>query len=423
HEFEDFLDWLHDESPVLDPNTVAAMQEGTDLLIQITEHPTQSFADKKEALEEKFNKILASATAESEPAATQPVEEPLPSRSEKASSSPSGNVASKATDSPDPVQHQGGRKKVATLRVDVEKVDQVVGLSGDMAINLSSFESSMSAMTGTLNELGMILQRLKNINYSLEAGYELASIPHLGSIADSSSGDIAEDFDPLEMDRYSELNILIRSLSEAVGDLDSIMDQSSLENIAWQKTVERQTRVLKEIQNKMIGIRMTPLATLSGRMQRTVREAARTTGHPARLVIKGESIMMDTRIWDIMADPFMHILRNAVSHGGGSKQLTIQLNAERKGGQFTLRIIDDGKGLDYAAIRNKGMKLYPHEKIEEMSKEQLAELIFRHGFSSAGSITSIAGRGVGMDVVRDAVEQLTGSIQFPQSKAAELISS
>lgn len=184
----------------------------------------------------------------------------------------------------------------------------------------------------------MILQRLKNINSSLEAGYELASIPHLGSRDELQHSGIAEDFDPLEMDRYSELNILIRSLSEAVSDLDSIMAQNALDNVIWQKTVERQGMVLKELQNRMMGVRMTPLSTLSSRMHRTVREAERTTGHPARLTIEGESIMMDTRVWDVMADPLMHILRNAVAHGGSLSEkanwnsLSVTIRAIRKGG-------------------------------------------------------------------------------------------
>jgi len=264
----------------------------------------------------------------------------------------------------------------------------------------------------------MILQRLKNINSSLEAGYELASIPHLGSQDDSQVSGINEDFDPLEMDRYSELNILIRSLSEAVSDLDSIMAQNALDNVVWQKTVERQGMVLKELQNRMMGVRMTPFSTLSSRMHRTVREAERTTGHPARLTIDGESIMMDTRVWDVMADPLMHILRNAVAHGGslpqkaGQEPLTITLQAIRKGGQFTFRVSDNGKGLNYEAIRVKGMKLYPNDRVNLMSDSELADLIFRHGFSSTGSITNIAGRGVGMDVVRDAIDQLNGSIEL-----------
>ncbi|MCW5205569.1 Hpt domain-containing protein [Desulfobulbus sp. F5] len=438
HEFEDFLDWLHDESPILHAEDVAAMQEGADLLVRITENPAVPVTEKKAAAVERFRKIIAGEKVQPQVAAAEPVtvvdaEEPAPAplpavSAEPVATSPVAESASLAPvppASPPPVQEQHtGVRRINTLRVDISRIDQVVGLSGDMVINLSSFEASMSAMSGTLNELGMILQRLKSINHSLETGYELATIPYLRGMGDTTSGSLTEDFDPLEMDRYSELNILIRSLSEAVSDLDSIMAQSALENIAWERTVERQARVLKDIQNKMIGLRMTPLSVLSARMQRTLREAERSTGHPAQLIIDGESIMMDTRVWDTMADALMHILRNSVAHGGSSeRQLTVRIKAERRGGQFSLRIKDDGKGLNYEVIRTKGMTLYPNERIGSMNDEKLATLIFRHGFSSAGSISSIAGRGVGMDVVRDSVELLNGSIEIfsPRGKGLELL--
>ncbi|MCI5149837.1 MAG: hybrid sensor histidine kinase/response regulator [Candidatus Electrothrix sp. MAN1_4] len=164
-------------------------------------------------------------------------------------------------------------------------------------------------------------------------------------------------------------------------------------------------------------------------MQRTVREAERTTGHPAQLTIESESIMMDTQVWDVMADPLMHLLRNAVAHGGrplnkGNKEpLSITIKARRRGGLCTLQVLDNGKGLDYEAIRIKGMKLYPNDRVNRMSKSELAELIFRHGFSSTGSITNIAGRGVGMDVVRNAIDQLNGSIEVisEQGQGTEFI--
>jgi chemosensory pili system protein ChpA (sensor histidine kinase/response regulator) len=407
HDFEDFLDWLHDEADRLEPETILALRQGSDLLAKITEQPFQDFSEKKIATITLFKEFMGTAALNTEAEVIESQQnEILPESQPHPSPEPPS--------SPPVEQEVTPRRRVSTLRVDVNKIDQVVGLSGDMVINLSSFESSMTAMSGTLNELGMILQRLKNINSSLEAGYELASIPYLAGMSDTGTGGLSEDFDPLELDRYSELNILIRSLSEAVSDLDSIMSQSSLENIAWQKTVERQARVLKEIQNRMIGIRMTPLSILATRMQRTVREAERTTGHSAELVLEGESIMMDTRVWDTMADPLMHILRNAVAHGGSPEQqdLTIRIKALRQGGLFFLRISDNGKGLNYEAIRKKGMKLYPTEGVERMRQEQLAALIFRHGFSSTSAVSNIAGRGVGMDVVRDAVEQLNGSIQI-----------
>ncbi|RWX48953.1 chemosensory pili system protein ChpA (sensor histidine kinase/response regulator), partial [Candidatus Electrothrix marina] len=420
HNFEDFLDWLHDEARSIHPEVVEAMQEGADIFVRLVRDPNCSVRADQQGVLGTFTRITtgdigklsiddsddSDDTDDSDEGTAEDTDVALPSdhvSGEKTTTAPA---------------RQSRIRKSATLRVDVNRIDQMVGLSGDMVINLSSFEDSMDATSGTMKELDMILQRLKNINSSLEAGYELASIPHLGSQDDLRASGITEDFDPLEMDRYSELNILIRSLSEAVSDLDSIMAQNALDNVAWQKTVERQGMVLKELQNRMIGVRMTPLSTLSSRMHRTVREAERTTGHPSRLTIDGESIMMDTRVWDVMADPLMHILRNAVAHGGslpqkaGWESLSVTIQATRKGGLCTLRVSDDGKGLDYEAIRVKGMKLYPNDRINLMSDSELAELIFRHGFSSTGSITNIAGRGVGMDVVRDAIDQLNGSIEL-----------
>ncbi|CAK8712333.1 hypothetical protein KKHLCK_01350 [Candidatus Electrothrix laxa] len=414
HKFEDFLDWLHDEARSIHPEVVKAMQEGADILIRLVEDPNGSVRADQQGILSKFTRIITDDVGKS---AIPAIDNMDAETVEETDSSLFSDQVSGGKTTTAPVQ-QSQSKKTATLRVDINRIDQMVGLSGDMVINLSSFEDSMDAASGTMKELDMILQRLKNINSSLEAGYELASIPHLGSQDDSQVSGINEDFDPLEMDRYSELNILIRSLSEAVSDLDSIMAQNALDNVAREKTVERQSMVLKELQNRMMGVRMTPLSTLSSRMHRTVREAERTTGHSARLIIDGESIMMDTRVWDVMADPLMHILRNAVAHGGslpqkaGREPLSITIQAIRRGGQCTLQVSDNGKGLDYEAIRVKGMKLYPNDRVNLMSDSELADLIFKHGFSSTGSITNIAGRGVGMDVVRDAIDQLNGSIEL-----------
>ncbi|MCW5199792.1 Hpt domain-containing protein, partial [Desulfobulbus sp. F1] len=174
HEFEYFLDWLHDESPILHAEDVAAMQEGADLLVRITENPAVPVTEKKEAAVERFRKIIAGEKAQPQVAAAEPVtvvdaEEPapapLPVSAEPVATSPVAESASLApvpSASPPPVQEQHtGVRRINTLRVDISRIDQVVGLSGDMVINLSSFEASMSAMSGTLNELGMILQRPK----------------------------------------------------------------------------------------------------------------------------------------------------------------------------------------------------------------------------------------------------------------------
>ena len=415
HTFEDFLDWLHDESDTLAPKSITSMLEGTDLLATLVNDPSVARADEKESLGTLFAEIIQERlTLEGSDVSPdlQDKREPDDTSSADVLIGPDASQPVMTTPSAFPATSPKEKKKTATLRVNVEQIDQMVGLSGDMAINLSGFSGSMSVMVDTRNELNTILRRLKNISSSLEAGYELAMIPHLAG-GDSEGDGITEDFDPLEMDRYSELNILIRSLKEVVVDLDSMMSQADMVNTSWQKMVEKQQGLLRDIQDSMTVIRMTPFSTLSNRLYKTVREAEKFTGYSARLTISGQSLRMDTRVWDTMADPLMHILRNAVAHGGSrEKPLTVRIQASRLGSQCCLKISDTGKGLDYDVIRRKGIEKYPGTGVESMTDKELAELIFKHGFSSASSITSLAGRGVGMDVVRTAIEKLNGSVKI-----------
>ncbi len=314
------------------------------------------------------------------------------------------------------------------MRVDMAKVDQMIGLIGDMTINLSSHEDSSQFLQTTLNEFDNTMKRLKDIALNLETGFELATIPHLNPVTGPllKEEQDNDEFDPLEMDRYSDLHILIRSLNEAVADLNSIMDQTSKVQTLWQSTMDRQRRVINEIQSSMQLIKMTPFATLSNRLYKTVRESARVTGKYIRLIIEGESMEMDTHVWNVLADPLMHLLRNSVDHGIESpgqrkktkkpEQATIIIRCIRRGSWLHMHISDDGKGLDYDAIRKKAQKLYPEKNISAMNDDELTNIIFKQGFSTKAEATTISGRGVGMDVVDFAVKQLNGSIEVKSAK-------
>jgi chemosensory pili system protein ChpA (sensor histidine kinase/response regulator) len=166
---------------------------------------------------------------------------------------------------------------------------------------------------------------------------------------------------------------------------------------------------------------MTPFSSIGNRLHKTVRESARVTGKKIRLLIEGGSIEMDTNVWDVLADALMHMLRNCVDHGVESvdvrhqldkpDQATIRIDCSRQGSRFVLRLSDDGSGLDYDAIRSRGVALYPDSDVEQMDNNGLAALIFKQGFSVRKEVTTMSGRGVGMDVVRDAMEQLNGFIE------------
>lgn len=445
HEFEDFLDNLHDNSDIISPESIAAMQDGTDILEKIVTNPAADVSADIKALQAVFPSVMAASLKSSEsieeedvvqngleeesiepctsqnPSYTgmQTVEEHLEKNKQELSQESQKSAARKGTA---PLRITGSKNKQkqlrkSTLRVGSDKIAELMGLSGDMTINLSSFEDSTSFMQSNLDEFELTLKRLKGIASSLEAGYELASIPHVSTTSDGGQ----DEFDPLEMDRYSELHILIRSLNEAIVDLDSIKSQASTVQGSWKQAIDRQRMVVSEVQASVNSIQMTPFSTLGNRLYKTVRESARVTGKKIRLLIKGGSIEMDTSVWDILIDALMHMLRNCVDHGIESvdvrKQLdkpgqaTITIDCSRQGSRFVLRLSDDGSGLDYEAIRSRGIALYPESGVEKMDNNALAALIFKQGFSVREKVTTMSGRGVGMDVVRDAIEQLNGFIE------------
>ncbi|MEN8199947.1 MAG: response regulator, partial [Thermodesulfobacteriota bacterium] len=418
HDFEDFLDQLHDESDTLSPETIGAMQDGADILEKIATNPEVDVQAEIRVLLNTFPTITTSTGHREETGRQEISPKDVPAA---ILPQDSGEQFARAADTSSRAKRKQTRKR--TLRVGSGKIAEVMGLSGDLAINLSSFENSASSMKAGLTELEMTLKRLKGIAAKLEAGYELSSIPHFqsGGAADQDQFGITEEFDPLEMDRYSELHILIRSLNEAVVDLDSIREQTFEVQDSWRLAVDRQRRVVNEVQSTVQAIQTTPFSTLANRLYRTVRESARSTEKNVRLLIDGGAMEMDTHVWDVLADALMHMLRNCVDHGvetederhraGKPEQATIRISCSRRGSHFILRLADDGVGLDYDGIRSRALELYPGSGVEEMDDNKLAQLIFRQGFSIRSKVTSLSGRGVGMDVVRNALEQLNGSIE------------
>ncbi|MCK5070148.1 MAG: response regulator [Desulfocapsa sp.] len=181
-----------------------------------------------------------------------------------------------------------------------------------------------------------------------------------------------------------------------------------------------------ETQGAVVSIQMTPFSTLSNRLYKTVRESAKATGKKVRLLSDGSTLEMDSHIWNVLVDALMHLLRNCVDHGvemstqrqlaGKPEQGTIRISCFRQGSRFVLRLSDDGAGLDYDAIRNKARDLYSDSDVALMDDAALAALIFKPGFSVRSEVTSMSGRGVGMDVVRNALDQLNGAIEVSASQ-------
>jgi two-component system, chemotaxis family, sensor kinase CheA len=184
-----------------------------------------------------------------------------------------------------------------------------------------------------------------------------------------------------------------------------------------------QSRVLNDLQRSVMKIRMVPVEQLFRRFPRIVHDTAKSCGKQAKVIIRGQDTDLDKSLLDAIAEPLTHIVRNAISHGietprerelaGKDPSGTIQLNAYHQANQLIVEIEDDGRGIDVAKLKAKAVKekVISATEAERMSTQEVLDLIYRPGFSTAEQITEISGRGVGLDVVRNVLMRMKGTVE------------
>jgi len=315
----------------------------------------------------------------------------------------------------------GDRPEMA--RVDAELLDQLLNIAGEVSISRARLEQQLASIDFNLGELSRTVTRLKEQLRKLEIETE-AQI--LARHEDESSH--RADFDPLELDRYSSIQQYSRALAETASDVASI--QQLLETLTQdaQNLLQQQARTVTELQNGLMRTRMVPFQRHVQRLARIVRQAASDTGKRAELIVEGATGELDRQVLERMLPPFEHILRNAVVHGiekpeerlarGKPETGRIVLELRREGAEVMVRISDDGAGMNLRAIREKGIALGLIEPGQHLSDEDLMQLVLEPGFSTAGTITQHAGRGVGMDVVATEIKKLGGALHM-ETKAGE----
>jgi two-component system chemotaxis sensor kinase CheA len=194
------------------------------------------------------------------------------------------------------------------------------------------------------------------------------------------------------------------------------------------ETVAFQSRILDELHKCVLKIRMVPVEQLFRRFPRVVRDVAKLCGKDIALEVAGEHTDLDKSILDALAEPLTHLVRNAVDHGiepaderlsaGKPARGTVYLNAYHQGTQVVIEIRDDGRGIDLDLIRAQAIRsgLLKKEDAERLTEQDVLNLIFEPGFSTATEITEVSGRGVGMDVVRTVLDRLKGTVHVSSSK-------
>lgn len=230
-----------------------------------------------------------------------------------------------------------------------------------------------------------------------------------------------EALDPLELDRYNELYSATHALMEANADFNELGQTIDVDLAQLGGEVVLQERLGKDLQYLAMSTRMLPVSTLQPRLARAVRQTARTTGKEAELEVLGGEILVDADVLQQVAEPLLHILRNAVDHGieppdvrelkGKPRTGRIELAFSREGSAITVSCRDDGRGLNYDRIRSKAVEQGLIEASAALDEEALARLILLPGFTTRDKVTEVSGRGVGMDVVLARIQQLGGAVE------------
>jgi chemosensory pili system protein ChpA (sensor histidine kinase/response regulator) len=301
-------------------------------------------------------------------------------------------------------------------RVDADLLEDLLNAAGEISIYHSRLNQQVSTFDFHVAELEATVARLRAQLRKLEIETE-AQIMH--SHQDTL---VARDFDPLELDRYSNIQQLSRALAESANDLGSLKDLLKSVTNEAESLLVQQSRVTAELQDGLMRTRMVPFERHVPRLTRLVRQIAQEAGKRAELAVEGASGELDRQVLDKMLPPFEHMLRNAVVHGietaaerqaGGKPavgRITIRLH--REGSEMVIDVADDGAGLDVEAIRRKAYELDLLQPEAKVTDEEIMALILKPGFSTAGSLTQAAGRGVGMDVVANEVKKLGGSLRI-----------
>lgn len=225
--------------------------------------------------------------------------------------------------------------------------------------------------------------------------------------------------------RTDRLDSLLDMVGELVIAQSMVGEDENLEDAelaGLSRKVARSSKILRELQDLSLSLRMLPVKGTFQKMFRVVRDTAQRSGKEAKLVTAGDETEVDRKLVDMLADPLVHMVRNAVDHGIESAEErvkagkppggTIELKAFHSGGNVVIQLSDDGKGLDRSKIVAKAKQTGIIESDAGMSDAEVFALIFEAGFSTSAQVTDISGRGVGMDVVRRGIEELSGRIQI-----------
>lgn len=329
-----------------------------------------------------------------------------------AAATPAG-VPARALPRAEAADTEAAAAKVALVRVRADILDSLVNQAGEVSISRSKLENQVGGLRSSLSDFSENLARLRRQLREVEVQAE-------SQIASRMAISSEREFDPLEFDRFTRLQELTRMMAESVNDVASFHENLTRSVDSAGDDLLQQARLTRDLQRDLMRVRMVPFASVSERLFRVARQSAKEVDKRVNLDIRGGAVEVDRSVLERMVAPFEHLLRNAIVHGvetraartaAGKNEIgELLVSVSQQGNEVVIEFSDDGGGLDLVRIRAKARSSGLIGADEEVSDAAAAGLIFEPGLSTAESLTELAGRGVGMDVVRSEAQSLGGRV-------------
>jgi chemosensory pili system protein ChpA (sensor histidine kinase/response regulator) len=436
HRVEDLIGRLRDGEIDPSPAVVDLCLESVDVLKKTLHKQWTDEMDLRAGVDSLLGRLAEFAPADAE-------EIEAAAAADAAEGAESAPVESKPR-----VKQQGPAKQsmpnptaaVKSVRIALDRLDRMMNTVGELVINRTRMVGRVAELEKLVDTLGFSKERLQGKVAEFQDKYEFnrisKQVPAAGTwnhnntatqrLTSAAAGDTSfwSDFSELEMDRYDDFNILSRSMAEISADVNEVLSQLQGFIGRVEGDIDEFTKLAHHLQDEFTAARMVPIGTLYSRLSRAVRDAANSSDKHVDLDLAGSETELDNSIIQQISDPLVHLVRNSVAHGiestedrvaAGKPEIgKVSLRAYHRGNHIYIEVQDDGRGIDYARVRQSAIErgLVSAETAQRLTERDLREMLFHPGFSTAPVKTELAGRGVGLDVVRANLNTLNGEIDI-----------
>ena len=427
HRVEDLIGRLRDGELESSAQVIDLCLESVDVLKKTLHKQWPDESQMRSGIDSLLNRIAELAPAEADDTIT-----PASAARADSSESESRSIAKLSQPKGAPVS------AAKSVRIALARLDRMMNTVGELVINRTVMVGRVAELQRLRDTLSFSKERLQGKVTEFQEKYEFNRIgssrgpltpstsPTPQMLTSAAAGDTSfwSEFSELEMDRYDDVNILSRSMTEISADVNEVLSQLGSFIGRVEGDIDEFTKLAHHLQDEITAARMLPIGILYSRLSRAVRDAAKSTGKLVELDLSGSETELDNNIIQQISDPLVHLVRNSVAHGielpdgrslaGKPETGRVTLRAYHRGNHIYIEVEDDGRGIDYERVKQSAVDrgIVSHETADKLTERELREMLFHPGFSTAATKTELAGRGVGLDVVRSNLNQLNGEIEI-----------